>query len=473
MTKGGIMSKGVIFCFLTLFALLLILSCTREPVIPDTNAPVINSIEACPHIVSKGGTVYLNLAVTDPDEDKMYFLWSCSVGQFFSDEDLTTPSNITNPIWWSAPSSEGTYQITVTCTDSIGETPVFVDTNVTVSVSIYSLDSIIGEEKFSSPFAMYLDDNGNLFVSDPGLNAVHFHNGSNWYSWNFAGLDSDSVFEYDTVGFDTTIDSTVTPWDTVLSAIVDTLFDSLNIFLAGFTNPTALTVDETNDLLYVVDKISGEPNDTSEVSVYDVNSITSPSDTLYGFLHRVNDREDLAYPMKAPYDLVVNPVNRWLYISAGGFVVAYDSSWFFDGWNKLWTSSMPVVYKGHGVDITSDTLYLACFASDTFSAIWRYVDIMNPTVPTIDLEVSDSTLQYVNGIAVAPSGNIFVTEGGGSEGSYHRVCEYDRNGNFVRTFGSIGEEPDQFNFPSDIFIDDAGKIYIVDMGNHCIKVFSE
>ena len=55
----------------------------------------------------------------------------------------------------------------------------------------------------------------------------------------------------------------------------------------------------------------------------------------------------------------------------------------------------------------------------------------------------------------------------------HKVVEYDGNGNYIRSFGSLGDKEDQFNNPTDIFVDDNGKIYVVDMGNHSIKVFSE
>ncbi len=461
--------RTLVFLF-PLIIIFLIVSCTTKPKEEPSDQPNINAIEASPNIVSKGGTVYLFLAATDPEADEMYYDWSCPKGQFFADELLQTESNTANPCWWKSPTEEDNYTITVTCTDSISDP---VDTSITVSVSIYSLDTIIGEAELASPFAMYLDDDGNIYVSDPGLSCIHAFLGNDYFRWNFAGLDSDSVWMHDTTGYDTIIDTTVTPYDTTINAIVDTLFDSLKIFHAKFTNPTAITVDEVNNLLYVTDKISGYPNDTTEISVYITDNIGSPTDTLFGFTHKVNDREDLAYTISAPYDIAVSPINRWLFISSGGLIIAYDSTWFFDGWDRKWYYSTGIEYDGHGLELCNDTLYLACFSSDTNSCVWRLVDITNPIGPTLDFEFSDTTLQFVGGIAIGQNGHIFVTEGGGSEKSYHRIVEYDNTGNYVRSFGSLGDKVDQFNSPTDIFIDSTGKIYVVDMGNHCIKVFKE
>ena len=458
--------RTLVFLF-PLFIIIFVLSCenSRKPVTPESKSPVINAIEVSPNIVSKGGTVYLFLAVTDPDEDTMYYEWSCPQGQFFADELLQTESNTANPCWWKSPAEEDYYTITVTCTDSISDP---VDTSITVSVSIYGLDTIIGEDEFASPFAMYLDDDGNIYVSDPGLSCIHAFLGNDYFRWNFAGLDSDSVWMYDTTGYDTTIDTTVTPHDTTITAIVDTLFDSLNIFKSKLTSPTAITVDEGQNLLFVADATI----DSTIVSVYNTDNIGSPSDTLHGFLFRISDQKGLSYTLEGPYSFTVDPSSKWLYISTRKLIISYDSTWFYSGWDRNWYYSLGIEYEGRGTKIFNGDLYLACF-DDSVSCVRKFTDITNPTGPTLDFEFSDTTLQFVGGIAIGQNGHIFVTEGGGSEKSYHRIVEYDETGNYVRSFGSLGDKVDQFNSPTDIFIDATGKIYIVDMGNHCIKVFKE
>ena len=74
-----------------------------------------------------------------------------------------------------------------------------------------------------------------------------------------------------------------------------------------------------------------------------------------------------------------------------------------------------------------------------------------------------------NDVAIAPTGEIFVTQGHGKADS--RVLKFDRDGNFVKTWGGKGTEPGKFDVPHSIVIDDKGLIYIADRGNQRIQVF--
>lgn len=498
------MTKKMLFSAIPLFIILLLLSCTKKPAQRDNLYPAINSIEASPNIVFKGGVVYLNLDVTDPDEDKMYFEWSCSQeeGQFFADETLNTTSNTANPCWWKSPAVEGNFQISVTCTDSIGDAPGFVDTNVTVSVSIYSLDTIIGEDEFSSPFSMYLDDAGKMYVTDPGLSTIHYYNGTRWISWNYFGLDT--TIDTTTTS-DTTFDTISVQPDTIDTIVSTTIVAKTLVGKDLYDSPLAISVDENMNFVYV----ANVKLDSTVMSIYDFDKMFTSEDTvtalsiivtmsqdsvggewdtltdtlsldtlcLFGFMFRRNDR------IKSPYSSVIDPSSKWLYISTEINIVAYDTTWLLDGWKKYWSMSIAknqINYEGRGLKLFDGDLYLASFGvkKDTVhSLIRRFTDIENPGVPPTEVfEISsdnDTTLQYVSGIAIAQDGHIFVTEGGGVEESFHRVVEYDENGSYVRSFGSLGEGDDQFNFPTDIFIDSNGRIYVVDMGNACIKVFKK
>ena len=450
------MFRKLTLCIVPFSLILLILNCTTKPLPHENNPPVLNSIEATPSIVSKGGVVFLNLGVTDPEEDKMYFEWLCPQGTFY--DTSNNVSNTANPCLWQSPTEEGNYTISVTCTDSVGDNPEYVDTFLIVSVSIYSLDTIIGENKFSSPFAMCLDENGRIYVTDPGLSAVHYYNGTNWYSWNFSGFDTT---------IDTTFDTTVTPVDT----IVDTLIGKVS-----FDTPAAITVDEDRNLLYIADVTLS----STIISVYDIDNIDNPQDTLFGFVFRISDSD---FPIISPYSFVIDPVSNWFYISSENGIMAYDSTWTPE-WHKYWSyplKTQGIDFVGKGMKLYNNALYIACFGVEVpyaYSVIRRFIDITNPDPggPTADdanFWISDSFTAYVNGLAIGNDGHIFVTEGGGSLASFHRVVEYDENGDYVRSFGSLGAKSDQFNYPIDIFIDDDAKIYVLDLGNHCIKVFKE
>ena len=64
-------------------------------------------------------------------------------------------------------------------------------------------------------------------------------------------------------------------------------------------------------------------------------------------------------------------------------------------------------------------------------------------------------------------GNIFVADGYGNS----RVVKLDKNGRWLKTWGSKGSEPGQFNILHTIANDAAGNIYIGDRTNRRIQVF--
>jgi hypothetical protein len=71
-------------------------------------------------------------------------------------------------------------------------------------------------------------------------------------------------------------------------------------------------------------------------------------------------------------------------------------------------------------------------------------------------------------VAWDAAGNIFVSDGYGNS----RVAKFDRNGVFIKSWGSRGTAPGQFNTPHSIATDAAGNIYVGDRGNRRIQVFN-
>jgi hypothetical protein len=70
-------------------------------------------------------------------------------------------------------------------------------------------------------------------------------------------------------------------------------------------------------------------------------------------------------------------------------------------------------------------------------------------------------------VAWDAAGNIFISDGYGNS----RVAKFDRNGVFIRSWGSRGTAPGQFNTPHSIATDTAGNVYVGDRGNRRIQVF--
>jgi streptogramin lyase len=75
-------------------------------------------------------------------------------------------------------------------------------------------------------------------------------------------------------------------------------------------------------------------------------------------------------------------------------------------------------------------------------------------------------------VLVAPNGDIFVADGHGSQGN-NRIVKYDRNGNFIKTWGVTGAEKGEFRDPHALAMDSEGKLYVGDRGNSRIQIFDQ
>lgn len=70
-------------------------------------------------------------------------------------------------------------------------------------------------------------------------------------------------------------------------------------------------------------------------------------------------------------------------------------------------------------------------------------------------------------VAWDSAGNIYVADGLGNA----RVAKFDKNGKFVKSWGSRGDSQGQFNRVHGIVIDAQGNVYVADSGNNRIQVF--
>jgi len=74
--------------------------------------------------------------------------------------------------------------------------------------------------------------------------------------------------------------------------------------------------------------------------------------------------------------------------------------------------------------------------------------------------------QDPRGIAVGPDGRIYV-----ADGSNHRVQVFDGEGEFVHEWGSQGSGPGQFQEPWGLAVAPNGEVYVADTWNHRVQVF--
>jgi sugar lactone lactonase YvrE len=72
-------------------------------------------------------------------------------------------------------------------------------------------------------------------------------------------------------------------------------------------------------------------------------------------------------------------------------------------------------------------------------------------------------------VAVTSEGELFVTDGYGN----NRIVHFDKAGQFVAAWGSVGTEPGQISLPHSIAVDSRGRLYVADRNNARIQVFDQ
>jgi DNA-binding beta-propeller fold protein YncE len=72
-------------------------------------------------------------------------------------------------------------------------------------------------------------------------------------------------------------------------------------------------------------------------------------------------------------------------------------------------------------------------------------------------------------VAVAPNGDIYVTDG---HGQNDRVVKFSKEGRFIKAWGHHGFGPGEFDQPHDIALDSTGRrVFIADRTNNRVQIF--
>src|SRR3984893_8750747 len=87
--------------------------------------------------------------------------------------------------------------------------------------------------------------------------------------------------------------------------------------------------------------------------------------------------------------------------------------------------------------------------------------------PTPSLPAVDGLFRQPTDVAWDSDGNIYITDGYVNS----RVAKYDKNGDWVKSWGEKGTEPGQFRLPHAIVIDHNNNLYVGDRTNRRIQVF--
>ncbi len=82
-------------------------------------------------------------------------------------------------------------------------------------------------------------------------------------------------------------------------------------------------------------------------------------------------------------------------------------------------------------------------------------------------------LNEPNDLAIGRNGDIFVVQGHSPGKGDPRVLKFDRNGNFIKSWGGVGTEPGKFNVAHGIAVDAKGQLWVADRENQRIQIFDQ
>ena len=92
---------------------------------------------------------------------------------------------------------------------------------------------------------------------------------------------------------------------------------------------------------------------------------------------------------------------------------------------------------------------------------------------------TDGLLNTPCDVITAPNGDIFVADGHGGQSpnaapdTVARMVKFDRNGNFIKTWGQLGSRPGEFRTPHGLAFDSQGRLFVADRGNTRIQIFDQ
>jgi len=86
-----------------------------------------------------------------------------------------------------------------------------------------------------------------------------------------------------------------------------------------------------------------------------------------------------------------------------------------------------------------------------------------------DWMMPDQKIGKPVGLSVGPDGNVYVPDT-----HYHRVIVFSPQGKELRRWGTVGTQPGQFIWPTDVAFDDTGRVFVSEYGdNDRIQVFDK
>jgi sugar lactone lactonase YvrE len=78
-----------------------------------------------------------------------------------------------------------------------------------------------------------------------------------------------------------------------------------------------------------------------------------------------------------------------------------------------------------------------------------------------------------NDVAIAPNGDIFISDGHTPNMGNARVVKFTKDGKFIKQWGGHGSGPGQFEVPHALAFDSQGRLFVGDRANNRIQIFDQ
>jgi sugar lactone lactonase YvrE len=82
---------------------------------------------------------------------------------------------------------------------------------------------------------------------------------------------------------------------------------------------------------------------------------------------------------------------------------------------------------------------------------------------------SETTFNGVSSVAIAPNGDIFVSDGHVN----NRIMKFSPDGKFIKQWGKKGSGHGEFNVPHSLAFDSQGRLFVADRSNIRIQIFDQ
>ena len=266
-----------------------------------------------------------------------------------------------------------------------------------------------------------------------------------------------------------------------------------------FSTPTDIAVD-SNDVIYVLDASKGkifkfDAAGNTQGEILSPGSGPAQIQTAYGFTI-YNDNIYIADSMNSRIlivDLAGNPVGAWgtngsslgqlnfpsdVAVTAGSIYVTEGMNSRVQIFNHsgVGQSFWGVAGSGEGQFTMPKSIALDAsgqvYVVEMESARIQRFDGAGGNAYTFGLP-SPSSLPSPGAVTIGRDGRVYVATGVQAGGNPVQVSSFDKNGQFIAKWGSVGTGSSQFSHIEDIASDDSGYIYTIDSDNDRVQRFDQ